>query len=76
MQLGERFELIGGLRYDSFDVDFDSVDVAGALTDFERDDDMVSWRAGVVYKPRPQGSLYVAYGTSFNPSAEATPGSA
>ena len=31
---------------------------------------MVSWRAGAVYKPRPNGSVYVGFGTSFNPSAE------
>ncbi len=31
---------------------------------------MVSWRAGAVYKPRPNGSVYAGYGTSFNPSAE------
>jgi catecholate siderophore receptor len=30
----------------------------------------VNWRAGVVYKPREEGSIYAAYGTSFNPSAE------
>jgi catecholate siderophore receptor len=30
----------------------------------------VSWRAGLVYKPVKQGSIYAAYGTSFNPSAE------
>ncbi len=65
---------MGGLRYDSFDVDFDSVDVAGALTNFKRDDDMLSWRSGVVYKPRPQGSVYAAYGTSFNPSADGNTG--
>ena len=35
---------------------------------------MLSWRAGVVFKPRPQGSLYAAYGTSFNPSAEGNTG--
>jgi catecholate siderophore receptor len=31
---------------------------------------MVSWRAGAVYKPKPQGSIYAAYGTSLNPSLE------
>ena len=31
---------------------------------------MVSWRGGVVYKPRPNGSVYAGAGTSFNPSAE------
>jgi catecholate siderophore receptor len=32
---------------------------------------MVSWRAGAVYKPRPDASFYAAAGTSFNPSADA-----
>jgi len=32
---------------------------------------MLSERGAVVYKPRPNGSIYFAYGTSFNPSAEA-----
>ena len=31
---------------------------------------MTSGRAGVVYKPRTEGSIYLGYGTSFNPSAE------
>ena len=31
---------------------------------------MLSWRAGVVFKPRPNGSIYAGLGTSFNPSAE------
>jgi catecholate siderophore receptor len=74
VQLGERFELMGGVRYDSFKVDFDDVTAAGVLTNFKRDDDMVSWRAGGVYKPLPQASLYAAYGTSFNPSSDGNTG--
>ena len=62
--------MTGGLRWDRFDVDYDRVAVDGVVTPFERTDDMVSWRAGVVYKPRPNGSIYLGYGTSFNPSAE------
>ncbi|HEY3492119.1 MAG TPA: TonB-dependent receptor, partial [Solirubrobacterales bacterium] len=40
----------------------------------ERTDEEVSWRAGAVYKPRPEGSIYAGAGTSFNPSAEAASG--
>jgi catecholate siderophore receptor len=32
---------------------------------------MVSWRAGVVFKPADDGSVYVGYGTSFNPAVDA-----
>jgi catecholate siderophore receptor len=31
---------------------------------------MLGWRAGAVYKPVPQGSVYAAVGTSLNPSLE------
>jgi catecholate siderophore receptor len=74
VQIGERFELMGGLRYDEFAVDYDSLEASGVLTNFGREDDMLSWRSGVIYKPKPQGSLYAAYGTSFNPSAEGNTG--
>lgn len=34
-------------------------------------DQMFSGRAGIIYKPADNGRVYLAYGTSFNPSAEA-----
>nr|WP_206063607.1 TonB-dependent siderophore receptor [Oceanimonas sp. MB9] len=34
-------------------------------------DQMFSGRAGIVYKPAENGRIYLAYGTSFNPAAEA-----
>ncbi len=70
VNLGPKWELSGGLRYDHFEVDYSSTDVAGLVTPFGRSDDFVSWRAGVVYKPRTFGSVYAGIGTSFNPSAE------
>ncbi len=43
----------------------------GVVTPFERtDDDGRAGARGAVYKPRPNGSIYLGYGTSFNPSAE------
>lgn len=71
VKIGERWELNGGLRWDRFDIGFESVAVDGVRTPFGRLDELVSWRAGIVNKPRPNGSIYVAAGTSFNPSAEA-----
>jgi catecholate siderophore receptor len=70
VSLGTQWELTGGLRWDRFDVDYTSVAVGGAVTPFERTDEMVSWRGGVVYKPRANGSIYGGYSTAFNPSAE------
>lgn len=69
-KLGARWQVTGGVRWDRFEVDYDQTAVGGAVTSFSSDDAMVSGRAGVVFKPRPQGSIYAGYGTSFNPSAE------
>lgn len=66
MQLGERWKLSAGLRWDHFD--FELRPDAVPLT--ERTDVMFSYRAGLTFKPRPEGSVYLGYGTSFNPSAE------
>jgi catecholate siderophore receptor len=68
--LGSHVELTGGLRWDRFDVDYTSTAVSGVATTFERTDTMTSGRFGAIYKPRPEGSIYAGYGTSFNPSAE------
>jgi catecholate siderophore receptor len=68
--IGSHLELTGGLRWDRFDVDYTSTAVTGVPTSFARVDTMTSGRAGVVYKPRQEGSIYLGYGTSFNPSAE------
>ncbi|MGE0862835.1 MAG: TonB-dependent receptor [Vicinamibacterales bacterium] len=68
--LGSHLELTGGLRWDRFATDYTATAATGVATSFERTDTMVSGRAGVVYKPRPEGSVYAGFGTSFNPSAE------
>ena len=70
VSFGRHWEVTGGLRWDRFDVDFTSRAVDGETTELSRSDDMVSWRGGVVYKPRPNGSIYGGYSTAFNPSAE------
>jgi catecholate siderophore receptor len=69
VQFGQ-LEVTGGLRWDRFDLDYRTVDAAAVETTFDRTDDMVSWRGGVVYKPRPNGSIYMGAGTSLNPSTE------
>ncbi len=65
-KLGKYVELNGGLRFDRFDVD----GVTTALAPVSRVDEMVSWRGGVLIKPKEEGSVYVSYGTSLSPSLE------
>ncbi len=69
IKLGQKWELTGGVRWDRFDASFNQFVIPGGS--FRRVDTMTSWRGAVVYKPRQNGSVYFAYGTSFNPSAEA-----
>ncbi len=70
VQLTPKFELTGGLRWDRFALDYRTVDAALQESRLEQTDNMVSWRGGGVYKPRPNGSVYVGVGTSLNPSTE------
>lgn len=69
-----KWQLSGGLRWDHFNIDHKSRAVDGVVSPFERTDEMLTWRAGVVHNIRPNGSLYAAAGTSFNPSAEGNVG--
>jgi len=73
IKLGEKWQVNGGVRFDHFELDYKSIATNGvpaAGTPLSRTDDLVSWRAGLLYKPLPNGSIYAAYGTSFNPSGE------
>ncbi len=67
IEINEYWQINGGLRWDSFDLEY-APDGSPIL---DRTDKMLSYRAGVVFKPVRAGSIYLGYGTSFNPTAEA-----
>src|SRR5215472_4758360 len=74
-----QWKLMAGLRYDRFKPNFTQVafpnPVTGVITtpgaSFNQINGFVSWRGALIYKPLPNGSIYVDGGNSFNPSAEA-----
>ncbi len=68
ISIGQKFDLTGGLRFDRFNDDY--TQTIAPASHFSRVDQKPTWRAAVVYKPVPIGSLYFDSGTSFNPSAE------
>jgi catecholate siderophore receptor len=69
---GPHLDLLLGARYDRFAADYRQFTVAsGALLDLSHVDNVVSPRAALEYKPTPEQTCYLAYGTSFDPSAEA-----
>ena len=65
----EKFDLTIGVRYDYLDTKYDQ-NVA-PIVRLGRTDSIPSTRFALSYHPVPEGTLYVSYGTSFNPSAEA-----
>ncbi len=62
--LSEHFDLILGARFDSFDIEVNNV-VANEVRD--RQDEEVSPRGGLIYKPVENVSLYAAYSETFLP---------
>jgi catecholate siderophore receptor len=70
LDLKGRVQMSGGLRFDRFALDYLLRNAVGDEARLDRTDTMVSWRSGVVFKPRPEGSFYAGAGTSLNPSTE------
>ena len=68
LKLSEHFQAVLGLRYDQFDVDFDNNRTGERL---ESDDDLVSPRAGLIYKPVEPVSLYASYSVTYLPRSGA-----
>ena len=66
VELGSRFQLLGGLRFDRFDLTYHNNRNADVL---DRVDNLVSPRAGIVYKPIVPLSVYGSYSVSYLPSS-------
>lgn len=75
VELGERVRLVAGLRHDWVETrvrGFDDNGIApGFVTDLTREDSEWSGNAAIVFKPSANSSLYVAYGTAFEPGSGA-----
>ena len=65
LQIGEYVELIGGLRFDRFDLE--TVDINGV--EGNRVDEEFSPRVGLIVKPTPDLSVYASFAESFLPQA-------
>ncbi len=66
--ISEHFDLILGARFDSFDIEVNNVDEDS--TSFgvrSRKDEEISPRAGLIYKPQENISIYASYSESFLP---------
>ena len=76
IKINEMFQLVGGVRWDDFRVNYGSTRynaATGVFTGAERfihADKEFSYKAGVIFKPMEEGTVYFSFGNSFNPSAE------
>lgn len=66
LELNKYLQLLGGVRYDRFDIHYRDNRTGTRLS---REDGLVSPRAGVVVKPQENVSVYTSYSVSYLPSA-------
>jgi catecholate siderophore receptor len=79
INLTEKWELTGGVRIDDFNTQFNSVALATATanptlpvgtpvpTELEASDTLFAYKVGALFKPLPNGSVYLSYATSQQP---------
>ena len=79
MSFAERWQVTGGFRVDTFDTKTDGAALStlvthptlpvGTLvpTSLQADDTLFSYKIGVLYKPVPNGSIYLSHATSQQP---------
>ena len=65
LALGDRFSLVGGLRYDRPEIT--KRDYINPANDFTATPDAVTWRLGAVFNLVPTMSLYASYATAADP---------
>jgi len=74
VKLNEQWEITGGLRLDHFKTE--SVSNIVASNGLRTESTFLNWAASVVYKPLPNGSIYITSSSSSNPSGEQSDGGA
>lgn len=76
VELSDQWQISGGLRYEHNEGEYVStaysmvggVLTPGATTRAESDENLLSYRLGIVFKPVPNASIYLAYGNTETPS--------
>lgn len=70
LHLNEQWALNGGVRFEHFRTETDSVAITSGArvpgSGYESGD-LTSWNTGVVFKPLPSGSIYLSYANSMTP---------
>lgn len=72
IEVGERWQLSGGLRWEHYGAQFAATDALGNLTaDLNVADGLISGKAGVLYKVSDAANVYVSYGSAVTPPGTA-----
>ncbi|HEY5759854.1 MAG TPA: TonB-dependent siderophore receptor [Steroidobacter sp.] len=73
IKLTDQWAITAGLRRDDVDVDYQARNfTTRAVTDsLSRSDTEITYQGAVTFKPIEAGTLYVAYGTGFDPTVDA-----
>ncbi|MDM7861875.1 TonB-dependent siderophore receptor [Alteromonas sp. ASW11-36] len=66
IEISDQLDVVIGARFDSFDIEVFNAD-PDVLETRSRKDEEVSPRAGIIYKPQENISLYASYSESFLP---------
>lgn len=65
IELNKNWQIVAGLRFDRFEVDADN-HRNGVV--YSRSDNLISPRAGLIFKPQDNISLYSSYSTTYLPA--------
>jgi catecholate siderophore receptor len=72
VELGARWQLSGGVRWEYYDAAFEVANASGELTtDLTKDDGLFSGKAGILYRLTGEANLYLSYGTAVTPPGTA-----
>ena len=66
VDFSKQWQAIAGLRFDAFGLDYHNNRDGSSLS---RDDNLFSPRAGLIFKPVAEASLYASYSVSYLPSS-------
>lgn len=67
MELSPQWLLNVGLRWDDYSAVLTTLSATATPAVLRNNNDFVNYQAGVVYKPTPNGSIYLSWGTSSTP---------
>lgn len=74
LSLSEAFKLNAGVRFERYNLSTDSGTIANAAiaaTSLNKQDNLLSWNAGALYKPAANGTVYASYANSYTPPGSA-----